>query len=795
MANKNMELFPNDIIFNISEETVSRLRKASSPAEIIGQDRAVCAIGLGLSIGASGYNIFVTGASGTGRRTVLTAMLEKYSGKGGNLQDIAFVYNFRRPLEPKALFFPPGRGSAFKGDLRAAVESARRKVIRMKKSEAFSRERGRIVREAEAEENRLLAEFEAEVAAQGFKLVQAKEGDAGSMDLVPVIKGKEISFDELQRRAADGKFPQEALGDLRESYYRALDSLDGLFKRMLEKRRAAERKARALQAQKARPIIEEEFAQLRQKYAPSAESASADEAEKAVAAFLGDACADLASRVSALSSRFKSRRKRRDFFGRYEANLFCEAAPDGKGRVVQEKLPTFANLFGSIDLREDIDLSRSDAHLRLRAGAVHRAAGGFLVLRMQDLLLEEGAWSYLKRVLQSGRIEFQNPPASLAVSASVKPDALPAKFKAVIIGGEDSYDFLYSEDPDFQKLFKVCAAFDDTVPLSDSALQEYISFADSKTREARLPQFTDAGLARLLKEVVRASGARSKLSAKFTLVSDLILESACRKEAASGAPITAEDVAAAVRRKRFLLCLDEERFLDRIARREIIVDVQGEQVGKVNGLAVLDSGYYEFGIPVVVTAQAGPGNKGIINIEGEAGLSGEIYDKAHLIIQGLLSRKYLRGVPLCMDASVCFEQSYSGIDGDSASCAEFFALVSAVSQVPLSQGIAVTGSLNQLGDVQPVGDIPQKIEGFYNTCAALGLTGEQGVIIPKRNLDNLILSDRLEEAILAGKFHIWAVGTADEALEIISGKDSSSITEATRAALEQYADTMRSLKS
>ena len=788
-----MELTPKEILFSIPEETVSRLRKAARPLEIIGQERAVCAINLGLSIGASGYNIFVTGASGTGRRTVLTALLEKYKAKDGSLQDIVFVYNFKRPLEPKALFFPPCQGASFKRDIRLAVEAARSGIVQMEKSDSFSRERGRILREAESVENRLLAAFEAEVASEGFKLVQAKEEDSGGMDLVPVIKGRELSFDELQKRASNGKFPQDALNALREKYYSLLDSLDGLFKEIVERRRAAEKKARALRTRQAKPIVEEEFAHLYKKYA-NAEGQNKSESEKAIAAFLDEASSDLVSHAHAIASRFKSRRGGSKFFSRYEVNLFFEAAADGKGRVVQEKLPTFANLFGSIDLREDFDLARSDAHLRLRAGAVHRAQGGFLVLRMQDLLLEEGAWAYLKRVLQSEKIEFQNPPGAAHLSAVIKPEPLPVKFKAVIVGGEDSYSFLYSEDPDFQKLFKVCAMFDDAVPLSDSALQEYISFAERKAKEFSLPQFTDSGLARLLKEAARMSGSRDKLSAKFAQISDLILESACRSGDAESGQLTAEDVARAVERRGFISRLDEERFLKRVESREIIIEVSGERVGKVNGLAVIDSGSYEFGIPLVVTAQAGPGNKGIINIEGEAGLSGEIYDKAHLIIQGLLCRKYLRNVPLCMNASVCFEQSYSGIDGDSASCAEFFALVSAISQIPLKQGIAVTGSLNQLGDVQPVGGIPQKIEGFYNTCSCLGLTGSQGVIIPRRNLENLILSDKLEEAIQAGNFHIWAASTADEALEIISGKSSAFITEQTREALEQYVETMRHLK-
>ena len=819
MAKTDMELSPEEILFRIPEGTVARLRKTGPHAEIIGQERAVCAIDLGLRIDASGYNIFVMGASGTGRRTILTALLEKYKGKKDGLQDIVYVYNFQRPLEPKALFFPAGQGGEFKRDLHTAVEAIRGKISGLGKSDSFSRERESIVHEAESEESAVLSRFEADVAAEGFKLIQIKENDSSSMDLIPVIKGKEVPFDELQKRAAEGKISPEALNQLREKYYRCVDAMNALFKKMVERRRAVEKKVRDLRTQRAKPFIEKEISRIREKYAAEAvpvlsgapggteaecagkpaEAAVSPDAvrQQDIAAFLEDMQNDLTAHAYMLVSRFKSRRRRVNFFSRYEVNLFRECAQDGGSRVVQEKLPTFANLFGSIDSREETDAPPADAHLRLRCGAVHRAFGGFLVLRMQDLLLEEGAWAYLKRVLQSEKIEFQNPPGSMHSSSLIKPHPLPAKLKVVIIGGEGSYDFLYNEDPDFQKLFKICAAFDDEIPMNETNLLEYISFIDERTKKAGLPEFTDAGLARLLKEVARASGSRTKLSARFTQVSDLVYETACRSgnPAEPSAPLSAEDVAAAVSRRDFMYRLDEERFLNRIASREIIVEVSGGRVGKVNGLAVLDSGYHEFGIPVVVTAQAGPGDKGIINIEGEAGLSGEIYDKAHLIIQGLLCRKYLRSVPLFLTASVCFEQSYSGIDGDSASCAEFFALVSAISQIPLAQGIAVTGSLNQMGDVQPVGGIPQKIDGFFETCSVLGLTGTQGVIIPRRNLDDLILSDRLEQAVQEGRFHIWAVHTADEALEIISGQDSAAITINMRDALEKYAETMRELKA
>ncbi len=793
MTKANRELSPEEIIFTIPEETVSRLRKLKRRTDIIGQERAVCAIDLGLSINAPGYNIYIMGASGTGRRTVLASLLEKYKVNQDDLQDIAYVYNFERPLEPRSIFFPPGQGNLFKKDLRSAVENVRIKISQMVKSEDFSKEREKILQDAEVEENKLLSKFETDMVAEGFKLIQIKEEESNSMDLVPLIKGKPVTFDELQKKSTEGKFSKEALNALREKYYSCVDAMNGLFKKIVEDRKVVEKKVKDLRISRAKPVIETEFSKLLSKYNNTEKDSPGN--------FLKEVQEDLTVHAHLLSSGFKSRRRKRNFFNRYEINLICEHTP-GKTCIIQEKLPTFSNLFGSIDQRDEMNPTLADAHLRLRSGSVHRACGGCLVLRMQDLILEEGSWSYLKRVLQSGKIEIQNPPGSMHPGSIIKPQPLPAKLKVVITGGEGSYDFLYNEDPDFQKLFKVCAEFDDVVPLNDSNLLKYIAFIDDMTEKAGLPEFTDSGLSRLLKEMVRIAGSRTKLSARFTKVSDLIYESNYRPadgnlclsgDTAANSPLTAENVADAVNRRNFMYRLDEERISDRIGRREIIIEVTGNRIGKVNGLAVLDSGYHDFGIPVAVTAQSGPGDKGVINIEGEAGLSGEIYDKAHLIIQGLLSRKYARNIPLTLTASICFEQSYSGIDGDSASCAEFFALISAITQIPFAQGIAVTGSLNQLGDVQPVGGIPQKIDGFFETCSILGLDGTQGVIIPRRNMDDLILSDRVEKAVKEGKFHIWAVDTVEEGLEILSGLESSDITIKMQKNLEEYALRMKKM--
>jgi lon-related putative ATP-dependent protease len=760
MAENTQELSAEQITFSIPAEIIHQLRLNGTKDPIIGQARAISALELGLGIKADGYNIFIMGASGTGRRTVLTTLLADYKANPVDLQDIAYVYNFSHPLEPKALSFPAGVGTKFRTTMQSAIESIRKQALQISKSEAFTTASKKIIAAADAEENQLLADFEAKMTKAGFKLLQVKDDDERSMDLVPIVKGKTISFDELQDRATNGKFPTEQLSAMRENYYRSLDQMAELFNVLREKRRMTEKQIRTLKAKSAEPIIDRELDSL--KKIPGCEATSE------ITAHLAALREDLLSRLHTYSEPFKSPTHKRNFFGRYAINLICEHSSE-KNYVVQEEVPTFANLFGSIEAVTGNEDATLNGHLRLRAGAVHRAFGGFLVLRLQDLLMEEGAWPYLKRVLQSGKIEIQTPPTGNHLPSLLKPQPLPAKMKVIILGGEHSYDFLYQEDPDFQKLFKVCAEFDSVMPRTEKTMAKYVSFIDEFARKQGFLPVDDSGMARIISHAARLSDYRDMLTTRFTLITDLITEADYqgRKEGVSN--ISAEIVSRTIENRRYLHKLPEEKYSEMIESREILLDVTGTAIGKVNGLAVQDRGYHAFGIPVAVTAQASPGNKGVINIERESGLSGEIYDKAHLIIQGLLRQKYARDIPLALSASICFEQSYTEVDGDSASCAEFFALLSAIAQIPLRQDIAVTGSLNQLGDVQPVGGIPEKIEGFFEACNILGLTGTQGVILPRRNMSNVILSDRVQQAVTDGLFHIWAITAVDEGLSILSG--------------------------
>jgi lon-related putative ATP-dependent protease len=392
-------------------------------------------------------------------------------------------------------------------------------------------------------------------------------------------------------------------------------------------------------------------------------------------------------------------------------------------------------------------------------------------MQAEDLVQDEDSWNAVKRVLRSGKLEIQGQPGPFGSSASIKPEPFDVDVKIVLIGGESAYDYLYQTDPDFQKLFKVCAEFDDTMPRNDDTIREYVAFVRKITLEEGLLEPSLDGIAAIVEYGVRLSEKRSCLSTRFSRIADLIREADYHAELSGHDVIDADAVDAAQQARARMANLPEEKLAEMIVSGEILLQVDGEAVGRVNGLAVHDRGYYAFGLPAVISAQVSPGESGVINIEGESGLSGEIYDKAVLIVEGFLRSRYARDFPLAVSASICFEQSYTAIEGDSASSTAVYALLSAIARVPLRQNIAVTGSVNQMGQIQPVGGISEKVEGFYNICKKAGFTGTQGVMIPKQNIGNLTLCREVLEAIKAGKFSIYAVSTIDEGIQVLTSLD------------------------
>jgi predicted ATP-dependent protease len=764
-----LELSAEEIAFSVETERAEAALRAALPewgSAVIGQPRALEALRMGVHVHSKGYNVYVSGAPGTGRRTAVLRVLAEEPPAFEGLRDLAYVYNFDAPLEPTALALPPGGGSAFKRDLHRLVESLKRIVAMHAESAETKKAESQATAEVESKENALLASFEADLAADAFRPIQVESGGQASMDIVPLVstEGKEpeeTTFEELQAKVAAGEYPAEEYDRRRQIWYGHMDRMKRLFAELRRGRQELDSRLEELRNQALAPQVSAEVSLLADKWNEDKIRAWLDSMQKDIMGHL------FLFRTDAHDE--GPRRRRSPVLARYGVNIVVGREGVQRAPVVIENHPSVVNLFGSVEPKPEDEGDTRTAYLRIRAGSFLKASGGFLVLRAEDVVGDEEAWLRLKRALMDGRAEVHPREGPLGPSGWVKPEAVKAEVKVVMIGGESSYDILYQTDPDFQKLFKVHAEFDSSMPFDEESLRDYAAFARRVCADEGLLELAPSGLASLVEQGARMAEYRGRLSTRFGMVADILRESDYRARIAHATAIDEQAVRSAVAARARLANLPEEKIGDMIGSGEIILQASGSAIGRVNGLAVHDRGYYAFGMPAVISAQVSPGEGGVINIEGESGLSGEIYDKAVLIVEGFLRSHYARDFPLAVTASICFEQSYTAVEGDSASSTAVYALLSAIANIPLRQDVAVTGSMNQVGQVQPVGGVCEKIEGFYRVCRQVGLTGTQGVMIPRRNVANLTLNREVQEAIAGGSFHVWAVSTINEGIEVLTG--------------------------
>jgi lon-related putative ATP-dependent protease len=759
MLADTFKLLAKDLDYSVSADAAAALDGGAWGDAVIGQPRALEALSIGTRIRAKGYNVFVAGAPGTGRRTAVMRTLAAYSPERLELRDVAYVYGFKTPLSPQALYFKAGEAAAFKKDVHAFVEGVKKLVALHAESGEAKKRKEELEADWEASENGRLAAFEAELAADGFRVVQA-QGDDGqtTTDILPLRKGEPVPFEEYQAAAEAGSVSAPEFASLRQRYFGHMDAMRLLFVELRRGRSGLEERLETLQTQAIQPLVHAEADILASRYDDERTREWIRALER-----------DVVSRLY-LFQPVPPERKQRPPLARYGVNALSDRGDLVRPPVIFESNPTYSNLFGSVEHGPEGQGEGRAAYLRIRPGSIVKASGGFLVMQAEDLVREEESWPAIKRVLRTGRLEIQPQSGPMGQPVAIKPEPLELDVKVVLIGGEMTYDALYSADPDFQKLFKICAEFDSTMRRNDESLKEYVSFARKITLEEGLLEPTHGGIAAVAEYGVRLSGYRDRLSTQFSRIADLIREADYRASMAGKDAIDAESVIEAERVRSWLADLPEEKMADMIMSGEIILEARGSRVGRVNGLAVHDRGYYAFGLPAVISAQVSPGESGVINIEGESGLSGEIYDKAVLIVEGFLRSRYARDFPLAVSASICFEQSYTAVEGDSASSTAVYALLSAIAGVPLRQDIAVTGSVNQMGQLQPVGGVAEKVEGFYRICKRAGLTGTQGVMVPRQNIVNLTLSNEVLDAIARGDFSLYAVSTIDEGIAVLTDR-------------------------
>ncbi len=729
------------------------------PADLIGQPRAIRALELGTAIDAPGYNIFVSGPPGTGRQTAVQHILDRLP-PSTTVRDLVYVNNFPRPDNPVMLALPQGKAPAFKAKLHEVVENLKVRIRQELSGEAYKAQRDQLVKKIEFHETHQISAFEVKLAQDGFRMTQIAETESepGAMDIVPLFDGQPCTFDELQEKVSAGVITEDQWNRTREHYYRHIDEMRGLFDGLREARAQMEKDMQKLQASSVRPVLRRQVKVLTRAFPYFAVKVWMTTFEKDVEQnlflFTGDKNGDEDTAPG---------------LARYGVNVLVDHGSDPKLPVVFETRPTVAHLFGTIEARPDPQGEARANFLMIKPGSLHLASGGYLVLRAEDILNQEEAWPLLKQTLQNGQVEIQASSGPFGPVTTLKPQPAQVHLKVIIMGNAGVYDFLVQEDPEFGRLFKISAEFDPVMELNTATVNEYRVFVDDHAQKHKLVPVDASGRQELLEYGVRIAGHRRKLTTRFSEIADLVTESAYWARKLGLPVIDRTAVARALEERRYLGSLPEDKMDEQVTEGQILLSVQGTAVGQVNGLAVLDRGSTSFGRPMRITAVAGPGDDGIVNIEGEAGLSGEIHDKGVLILQGLIRDRFAREFPLSLSASVGFEQSYGGIDGDSASSTEVYAILSAIGGIPLRQDLAVSGSVNQRGEIQPVGGITEKVEGFYYTCKKQGLTGTQGVIIPRSNVQNLVLGQEVQHAVRDGRFHIYPVTTIDEGMFLLSG--------------------------
>jgi len=726
--------------------------------EIIGQERAVRALKFGLDIKERGFNIYVAGLPGTGRATAVKDFLEEVAKTKPVPHDWCYVNNFQNPYEPRAMKLPPGAGKVFQENMKSFVDEARRALPKAFESEDYAEKREATTKAIEAESQELFAQLNSKAQKEGFIIQSTPIG----LLLIPVIEGRPMTDQELM--ALDSRTREE----IQERRRRLQTEFRSAMRQLRDLGTRTNEEIKKLNREVALYTIGDLITDLMEKYKDFA----------GVTAYLEEVRGDILDNITQFIREPKAQ-QRLPFsapwmkelpFRKYEVNVIVDNSGLKGAPVVVESNPTHQNLFGRIEKEAQFGALTTDFTM-IHGGSLHTANGGYLVLPVEELARNLFSYDGLKRALKDEKIVVEEPGERLGfiVTRGLKPEPIPLDTKVVIIGNPLLYQRLYVLDPEFSELFKVKADFDTTMDRIDQNLRQYAAFVCTLCQKENLKHLHRSALAKLIEYSSRLAGYQEKLSTRFAEIADIIREANFYADQENSSYITGDHVRKVIDEKVYRSKLIQEKIEEMIKRGLILIDTEGEAVGQVNGLSVIGLGDFSFGRPSRVTASIGLGREGVTDIEREAQLGGRIHTKGVMILGGYLAEKFSRDKPLSLSARLVFEQSYAGVEGDSASSTELYAILSALSGLPIKQSIAVTGSVNQKGDVQAIGGVNEKIEGFFEVCKAKGLTGQQGVVIPESNVQNLMLKEEVVEAARAGRFHIYAVKTIDEGIEILSG--------------------------
>ncbi len=735
--------------------------------EFIGQERATRAVEFGLNMENAGYNIYVAGITGTGKTSMVKAYIERViKGKKARGETIApedwcYLYNFKLPDNPQIVSLPQGKGKIFQDAISDLLSKIRQEMGRAFSSEEYKNQRQKTIEEGQAEQQKIFAETASEARRQGFALQMTPSGPL----LIPLKEGHPMKEEEYLALGEKAKKELDTKQDaLRKKLHVSFEAAGDIQRKTVDQLQKADKDIGEY-------TISRLFDALLKLYSPW---------EK-VSQYLNDLKAYILDNIEL----FKGTEEpihplfgvpisqvigERNPFLPFQVNIFVDNSETKGPPVIVESNPNFGNVFGKIERRFLFGGYLSD-HTMLKAGALNLANGGYLLLSANDVLTNAGVWPALKRAIKNKEVRIEDPFEQFGLIApqGLRPEPMPIKVKVVLTGDAMLYQMLAMYDEDFWEIFKVKADFNFEIEKTRDNMLAYAAFLSGCCEDCEARHFDPSGVAKVIEYSVRTVADQERLSSRFAQVKDWIEEANYWASRDNSKFISASHVQKAIDERLFRHNLVDERMRDMINRGTIMIDTEGGTVGQVNGLSVYALGDITFGKPSRITAKTFLGRGGVINIERESQLSGPIHNKGVMILSGYLGWKYAQDKPLSLSASLCFEQSYEGVEGDSASSTELYAILSSLSDVPIKQGIAVTGSVNQKGETQPIGGVNHKIEGFFQVCQAKGLTGDQGVLIPYQNLINLMLREEVVEAVRKGQFHIYSAKNIDEGIEILTG--------------------------
>lgn len=732
--------------------------------EVVGQESAVEALAFGLATRAPGQNVYVRGLSGTGRLTLLRQMLQHQSHPCVALQDICFVHNFQQKDQPRLIMLPCGQGREFSKQMEALAGFIADDLPEALSSDGIKEQKQNIEADFLAQIEKLVEPFNQSLEQAGLKVVTFQSGKVMQSAVVPAVDGKPLQPEAFEALHREGKITDEQYQATKENLLAYSQKMEEINSQAHQLRRAMEKALQEVFSRSARWILNEVSRDIAHQFDVPAVHAFIAEALDFVLEYgltreeLGEEMRDLL-RVNVVSQRSDA--------------TDCP--------VVAEHTPSLRNLLGTIDYEFGPDDQVRANHMGIREGSLLRARGGYLIVEARDILEEPGAWNALKRTLRTGQLEMvPSDWGSGRMGPTLKPEPIPFDAKVILLGDAQIYHMLDGYDPDFSRLFKVLADFDSVIPRNDTARMHYAGVLSKLASDEQLPPFDRTAVAALVEQGSRIAERADLLTTRFSRIADIAREGAFIAQQAQQQRVTGQDIKEAIRRGKRRADLPSRRYRDYVSRGIIRLQVKGEAIGQVNGLAVMGAGPLTYGFPARITATIGPGTAGVINIEREAELSGAIHTKGFYILGGLLRHLLHTEHPLAFSASIAFEQSYGGIDGDSASGAEMCCLLSALTGIPLRGDLAMTGAIDQLGHILAIGAVNEKIEGFFDTCQDQGFTGTQGVIIPASCQGDLMLREDVVQACEKGVFSVFAVNTIHEALELFTRTPAGQLDESGR---------------